>query len=873
MALALLLTMLLPFALMQSSVGPHRLVAEFVAGADGSAPGMSASSKSPEEAGWAPLGPTTGTVKLAVIAVQFPDVPHTRTLDQIRQDYFGVNNSLAAYYLEVSYGKLSVTGDVFGWYTLPYPEAHYGHDCAAIDDSDCSGFDQSWQIAQDAVTVMNNAVNFGKYDYFAFLHSGNGEESTKVPNDVWSVTYVSGVDVQTPSRTLNAFNIVAEREARGQVPLGVYCAEFGHLLGLPDMFDKSTGRTEMGPWELEEMGAWNGHPPGSSPAEMSSWDRLKIGWLPQADEEVLTQSTPAVTSLNPLEDSAGVRAAKIVSGNSYYLLEVRRPIGFDLALPSFGVVAYEITSSDTAAPFHKVAGLKIAFDVGYLYVSNQTGPSSPHLSFKLFNQFSNGSYLIGFGPSSFMQVNTLTLKLEPATPNVTVIVNGAAYSTDKNGTLIAINFGGADCFNVTVPAVASLGTGSHAIFDRWSNGANSTILSLPDESDKITAIYHVQYYVTVNTVHGTPDGSGWYDQGANATVSLPETINDTQPDTRYEFTAWQGSFNETSDLLRFKVEKPTNLTAIWRTQYYLAIDTGGHATASGSRWYDADSNASYSLSPPKPANGSWYVFQGWTGDCTTSNLSGSIDVTRPIELAAKWVVLDWVTPTFVDAAGVQIRPTRPLVAHLLAANGTIIQLDQSSVPGVWLVNGTYLVSDVTTLGFNLATDGQSFATTPNGAPVIHLALYSITFKIHDVITSLPISGAVVTIILPDHTAESNSTGSSGTTVFEQLPTSRYPYEVNGDWLLQSTGNATISTEGSTKLDIGLIYLPSLIAVIASAFTTAIALLSLARGLESDLAGSRNKPTRKSDRAELATQSRHSTGFESARYPAQTVEKY
>jgi M6 family metalloprotease-like protein len=804
----------------RSPLGSAKLVADFVTGADGSAPKMSPSFEPPEGAGWPPFGPVRGTVKLAVIAAQFPDVPPIKTIDEIGQEYFGANNSLAEYYREVSYGELSITGDVFGWYTLPYPQSHYGKNCLGINDADCSGSDGSWQIAQDAVTAMNNSVDLQNYDYFAFVHSGNGQESSKISDDVWSVTYMSGVYVQTNSRTLSAFNVVAEREARGMVPLGVYCAEFGHLLGLPDMFNTATGSSEMGPWELEEMGTWNGQPPGSSPAEMSSWDRLKIGWLPQTDEEVLTQSTSTISPLNPLEVPEGLRVAKIVTSSSFYLLEVRRPIGFDRALPSFGVIAYEVTNSDAAAPYHKLAGLTTAFNAGYVYVSNDTGPNSANVSFKVFNRFANGSYMIGFGPSAYIEGNVLTLNLEPAAANITVMVNGATYLTDEDGTLIVVDVNGIDSFNITVPPWTPLGTGSRGIFDDWSNGATSTTINLSDENGTITAIYQVQYYVTVNTIHGDAVGAGWYNQGANASVTLPETINDTQPGTRYVFTGWQGSFNGTSDPLTFNVEMPTTLNAVWKTQYYLNIDTEGLAIASGAGWYDSGSNTTYSLSPPSPTNGSWYVFQGWGGDCTNSKQTGTIKVTRPMKLTAQWLILDWMTMTFVDATEEKITPAHPLFGHLLSANGAIVQLNQTSVSGLWLVNGTYLVSDVTILGMQVSVNGQSFVTTPNGTATIHLALSNLDFEVHDMLTSLPVSGAVITLTLPDGSTESNITGPDGEVIFQQLPMSTYSYQINGNWLLQLTGNATLGSEGTT-LSIRPIYIPSLVVLVILVFVTAV----------------------------------------------------
>ena len=124
--------------------------------------------------------PISGTIRVAVILAQFTDIPANRTLVQIQQDYFGGNHSVAAYYHDVSYGKVTITGNTFGWYTLPNAEATYGKDCVAIDDADCSGQDQSWNIAQDAYKLACKNVNFANYDYYIFVHSGNGEESSGV---------------------------------------------------------------------------------------------------------------------------------------------------------------------------------------------------------------------------------------------------------------------------------------------------------------------------------------------------------------------------------------------------------------------------------------------------------------------------------------------------------------------------------------------------------------------------------------------------------------------------------------------------------------------------------------------------------------------
>ena len=159
--------------------------------------------------------PISGVHRVLVVAVYFSDINYTVSTDTLRQEWFGSNQSVAAYYSEISYGTFKLTGDVVGWYKLPNPEAHYGMDCKAIDDADCSGQDQSFQIAIDVVPQVENVVNFKNYDYFVFVHSGYGEESSVIKNDVWSVTYMGGVDVVTNMRTLYQLSIVAELQADG----------------------------------------------------------------------------------------------------------------------------------------------------------------------------------------------------------------------------------------------------------------------------------------------------------------------------------------------------------------------------------------------------------------------------------------------------------------------------------------------------------------------------------------------------------------------------------------------------------------------------------------------------------------------------------
>lgn len=296
--------------------------------------------------GYSPqIVPVTGKIRVLVIAVTFADLKNTLSIAQMKQGWF---HFVAEYYREISYGKLTVQGDAYGWYKLPYPEAHYGRDCKSIDDSDCSGSDQSWQIAKDAVTLAAKDVNFNNYDYFVFLHAGRGQETSHTNNDIWSVTYVSNVTIQTNSKPITRFNIVPELEEPPYVPNGVWCVEFAHNLGIPDLYNTSKGpnggQSILGPWELMDKGSWNGDPPGSLPAQMTSWAKIKLGFISGPMLTIAYPKTNYSIMVDPTEiNSTNVHAIKITpnrlpNASQYYLVEVREQTGFDSALPTAGVL-------------------------------------------------------------------------------------------------------------------------------------------------------------------------------------------------------------------------------------------------------------------------------------------------------------------------------------------------------------------------------------------------------------------------------------------------------------------------------------------------------------------------------------------------------
>jgi M6 family metalloprotease-like protein len=149
-------------------------------------------------------------------------------------------------------------------------------------------------MAQDAVGAADAAVDFSRYDsdgdgrvdYLILVHVGSGQEFTGEPTDIWSQTLDVAPIGTADGVSIDTFIIVPEywfATQFGRMTIGVYVHEFGHLLGLPDLYDYGLDSKGIGDWELMALGMWNGpngdNSRGESPSWMSAWSRVALGWV------------------------------------------------------------------------------------------------------------------------------------------------------------------------------------------------------------------------------------------------------------------------------------------------------------------------------------------------------------------------------------------------------------------------------------------------------------------------------------------------------------------------------------------------------------------------------------------------------------------
>ncbi len=290
------------------------------------------------------------------------------------------------YWNENSYGLLGITIDISPKvYQLPHTTSYYGNESSAALEN----------LIYDSVTAAGTDINFAVYDAVMIVHAGVGEESDvagDTPNDVWSLYYANtsiAPDASPDATCSNCLSVTlrdgkpvheaiimpqSDSQDRAFVdPLGVYVHEFGHWLGLPDLyctgwFCYSNGPDGVGKWSLMGDGIYNFDPNdpntqtilsdgsvshwyGSSPAHLDAWSKVHLGWVvPQAPT---TNAETGHTTLQPIETNAAIvkLRASSATDSQYFLLENKQLTGFDSGLPGHGLLIWMIDESVIAANY------------------------------------------------------------------------------------------------------------------------------------------------------------------------------------------------------------------------------------------------------------------------------------------------------------------------------------------------------------------------------------------------------------------------------------------------------------------------------------------------------------------------------------------
>ncbi len=259
-------------------------------------------------------------------------------------------NSMRNFYIEQSSNRYAVNGDVSDWMMVPYNEAYYGSNYCG--DIVCA---RTWLFISDVTNAWYNSMLasgmsaadidaylarfdvWDRYDYdgdgdfnepdgyidhFQAVHAGEGEETgggAQGEDSIWShrwyafynyIGYIGpdtgalfgGLRIGQSKYWIGDYTIEPENGG-----VGVFAHEFGHDLGLPDLYDTSgnVGGAEnsTGFWTLYSAGSYGstGIPAdgiGDHPIHMSALEKIMLGW---SNYQIVRAGEKASVKLGPAE--------------------------------------------------------------------------------------------------------------------------------------------------------------------------------------------------------------------------------------------------------------------------------------------------------------------------------------------------------------------------------------------------------------------------------------------------------------------------------------------------------------------------------------------------------------------------------------------
>jgi len=305
---------------------------------------------------------------------------------------------------------------------------------------------------------------------------------------------------------------------------------------------------------------------------------------------------------------------------------------------------------------------------------------------------------------------------------------------------------------VSVPPVEAGAEGTRYVFANWSDGSSLTDrIVVAQGPGGLIAYYDTQYRLVVSSEHGTTSGSGWYNAGATASISVsPTVVRYDERGIEYAFRRWLGSgaggyYTGPENPAMVTMTGPVEERAEWEeTMYYLSV-ISDYGEPQGSGWYPRGSQASFSVTTPvDQGNKTTRIFAQWSGDISLTQPSGVITMTRPSTVIASW---ETEYELLVKAAGV----TDPFTATvtITASAATTRELSYTIPVQETLRQGTPVTLTISTpnrigRGYwavfrEWTGDAQGTSRTTSVTMLSPRTVTAVFFKVNPVEESIPYS--------------------------------------------------------------------------------------------------------------------------------------
>nr|WP_223184303.1 M6 family metalloprotease domain-containing protein [Streptomyces sp. CBMA152] len=271
----------------------------------------------------------TGTVRVAMIFVDFPDAPATENpADDSAQLTPG-----ADWLWNASYGKTWLAISQYQhWVRMPRASTDYGFARGLSHEAHEA-------YVRDAVAAADPQVDFSHYDLVYVVPTRNASAISFTPTYIYDPD-TAGV-VADGTRIKWAVTFGQDMWHWGPK---LVAHETAHTFGLPDLYAFDAGSDAhrfIGGWDL--MGLIGGAGP-----QYFAWQSWKLGWTADSQVRCRASAGSDTVYLTAVEYGSGTKMAVIPTGpTTAYVVESRRAVQGDSGLCSTGALVYRV---DTSVP-------------------------------------------------------------------------------------------------------------------------------------------------------------------------------------------------------------------------------------------------------------------------------------------------------------------------------------------------------------------------------------------------------------------------------------------------------------------------------------------------------------------------------------------
>lgn len=306
--------------------------------------------------------PTTGHRKVLVVLVRFSDKNFSSYVGDPKTFYegllngrnysnqYGATGSAYDFYHDSSNGVYDPEFTVVGPVKVSKKATYYG---GSSGDGTRYVPDMMVEVAnliKDSVNLADfDTNNDGVVDNLYVFYAGLGQADAG-GSWIWPHSYelsAEGKAVTINGVTIDRYACSQELNGGSRKPVGIgtFVHEFGHVLGIPDLYDTSySSAYTLEDWDTMCAGSYNNDQ--CTPPLFSAYEKYALDW---AQPITLLPKDTTEKQLVCLTDSAMFYRVS-VPGNSkeYFLLENRQQKSWDTYLPGHGMLVWHIDEQQSA---------------------------------------------------------------------------------------------------------------------------------------------------------------------------------------------------------------------------------------------------------------------------------------------------------------------------------------------------------------------------------------------------------------------------------------------------------------------------------------------------------------------------------------------